>query len=99
MKFLVIFLLSFALFSQSPDPRSQGILDLTHSPKARMQNIPVRAVRMGDGFWTARMRVNIEKRIPTMLDLLDQHGPVDNFRRLSGGTQAPHAVPPHPHAS
>ena len=58
-----------------------------------MQNVPVHAVRMGDGFWAARMRVNIEKSIPTMLDLLEQHGTVDNFRRLSGRKKAPRLGP------
>jgi Uncharacterized protein conserved in bacteria len=48
---------------------------------------------MGEGFWTARMRVNVEKSIPTMLDLLEKHGTVDNFRRLSGRKKAPRAGP------
>jgi len=39
---------------------------------------------MGDGFWTPRRTINVEKSIPTMLEQLEQHGIVDNFLRLSG---------------
>ena len=74
-------------------PRDQGILNLTHSPQAKMQDIPIHAVKMGDGFWASRMQVNIEKSIPTMLDLLEQHGVMDNFRRLSGSRKVPRKGP------
>jgi uncharacterized protein len=89
----LILILSFSLLSQSLDPRDQGILNLERSPNALLQSIPIRAVRMGDGFWAARMRVNIEKSIPTMLDLLEQHGSVDNFRRLSVRKKTPRIGP------
>jgi DUF1680 family protein len=46
--------------------------------------MPIRAVTMGDGFWAQRMRTNVEDSIPTLLALLEEHGVVDNFRRLSG---------------
>jgi hypothetical protein len=39
---------------------------------------------MGNGFWSERMRTNVEESIPTLLALLEEHGVVDNFRRLSG---------------
>jgi hypothetical protein len=39
---------------------------------------------MGNGFWSERMRTNVEESIPTLLGLLEEHGVVDNFRRLSG---------------
>jgi DUF1680 family protein len=41
-------------------------------------------VRVNDGFWGARRKTNVERSIPTMLQLLEEHGVVDNFRRLSG---------------
>lgn len=70
------------------DPwREQGVVFTRHSPFAQLRDVPVRAVRMGDGFWAARMRVNVERSIPTLLDQLEQHGIFDNFRRLSGRRQ------------
>lgn len=70
------------------DWRTQGVLYLQHSPHAKLRDVPVRAVTMGEGFWSARRRVNVERSIPTLLTLLEQHGIVDNFRRLSGRVQA-----------
>ncbi|HKW99127.1 MAG TPA: beta-L-arabinofuranosidase domain-containing protein [Bryobacteraceae bacterium] len=68
--------------------RSEGVINTNHSPYAKLHTVPVRAVRISDGFWSARMRINVERSIPTMLDELEQHGVVDNFRRLSGRKQA-----------
>lgn len=82
-----------AAFAQSPDQRGQGILNLSRSPQSKVQNVPIGAVKMGDGFWTPRMRVNVEKSIPTMLDLLEQHGTIDNLRRLSGRKNVPRRGP------
>ena len=48
---------------------------------------------MDDGFWEARMRINVERSIPSMLDELEQHGVMDNFRRLSGASKAPRRGP------
>jgi DUF1680 family protein len=72
-----------------PDGRDAGIVDTRHSPYARQHGVPVRAVRMGAGFWASRMAVNAERSIPTLLDLLEAHGVVDNFRRLSGQKNVP----------
>jgi len=82
--FTIPILFVSSALAQTADWRSQGILNLTHSPQAKMQDVPVHAVKVGEGFWAPRMRVNVEKSIPTMLDLLEQHGVMDNFRRLSG---------------
>src|SRR5690606_33433042 len=49
--------------------------------------------RMGEGFWTPRMRTNVERSLPTMLQLLEEHGVVDNFRRLSGRKNVPRRGP------
>jgi hypothetical protein len=43
---------------------------------------------MSEGLWFERMKTNSEKSIPTMLALLEQHGVVDNFRRLCGRSNA-----------
>ena len=90
-KLACLFLLPLPLLAQ--DWRSQGILHLDHSPYAKLRSVPVRAVTMGEGFWSPRMRVNLERSIPSLLELLEQHGVVDNFRRLSGRSSAPRRGP------
>jgi len=79
--------------AQAPAERDAGILDVARSPRAKLRNVPVRAVKMGEGFWTARMKVNVEASIPSLLELLEQHGIVDNFRRLSGRKNVPRRGP------
>ena len=69
------------------------MIDVGHSPHVKLHTVPIRAVRMDDGFWSARMRINVESSIPAMLQELEQHGIVDNFRQLSGGKQAPRRGP------
>jgi hypothetical protein len=48
---------------------------------------------MSGGFWSSRMRAYVERSIPTRFTLLEEHGVVDNFRRLSGQKQAPRKGP------
>lgn len=81
------------LNAQDSPERGQGILDLSRSPKAKLRNVPVQAVKMGDGFWAPRRKTNVEKSIPSMLELLEQHGIIDNFRRLSGRKTVPRRGP------
>ncbi len=69
-------------------PPEKVILELTNSPRAKLRNVPVSAVRITEGFWSARRKTNVEKSIPTMLRLLEEHGVADNFRRLSGTKKA-----------
>lgn len=96
MRTVVVPVLALGLISAGsavPQPRadewrSQGVLSLQRSPHTRLRDVPVRAVTMGEGFWSSRMRVNVERSIPTLLALLEQHGIVDNFRRVSGRVQA-----------
>jgi DUF1680 family protein len=73
--------------------RNQGVLHLDRSPHARLRSVPVRAVRIHDGFWARRRQVNVERSIPTLLQLLEENGVVDNFRRISGRKQAPRRGP------
>ncbi|MBV8810354.1 MAG: glycoside hydrolase family 127 protein [Acidobacteriaceae bacterium] len=69
---------------QPGDWRSQGVIYLDSSLNARLHPVPIQAVHMGDGFWKARRNVTTERSLPTLLQLLEEHGVVDNFRRLSG---------------
>lgn len=71
----------------------QGIVHVTSSPYAKLHAVPVHAVKMGEGFWSSRMKTNVERSIPTLLQLLEEHGIVDNFRRLSGSKHVPRRGP------
>lgn len=76
-----------------PDWHSEGVIYLANSLNARLHPVPVQAVHMTDGFWTARRRVTTERSLPTLLALLEEHGAVDNFRRLSGRKSVPRRGP------
>ncbi len=69
--------------------RDEGVIFLDHSLNARLHTVPVQAVRIGDGFWAARRRVATERSLPTLLEELEAHGVVDNFRRLEGHSDIP----------
>jgi len=69
---------------KDPAWKDQGIENLAKSPHAKLRNIPVRAVTIHDGFWGRRREVNVSKSIPTMHDLLEANGRMNNYRRLAG---------------
>jgi len=69
------------------------VVDVSKSPKAVVHGIPVTAVKFGDGFWTERRRVNEEVSLPTMFELLEQNGILDNFRRAAGTKDVPRRGP------
>lgn len=76
-----------------PDWKQQGVIYLADSPNARQHPVPVQAVHFGDGFWSARRRAVTEKSLPSLLLLLEEHGVVDNFRRLAGRSDLPRRGP------
>lgn len=73
--------------------KDQGVLSLASSPRAKLHDVPVHAVTITEGFWAQRRRINVEKSIPTMLELLEANGRMDNFRRLTGKSAAPQKGP------
>src|SRR5580704_7850196 len=73
--------------------RDQGVLNLANSPYAKLHSVPVRAVTIEEGFWSKRRKTNVERSIPTMREQLEQHGRMDNFRRLLGKSSAPQKGP------
>src|SRR5579875_2349134 len=93
--------LGFAALALSTPPtppdnqnwRQEGVIFLDHSVNAHLRPVPIEAVHLGDGFWTARRRVTTERSLPTMLQLLEEHGVVDNFRRLAGHPEIPRKGP------
>ncbi len=74
-----------SICSAENPPTDQGVIYLDRSPYARLRSVPIRAVKIQDGFWGARRKVNVEKSIPGIRVLLEEHGIVDNFRRISNG--------------
>jgi len=76
-----------------PAWNQQGVIFLDESPNARQHPVPVQAVHIGDGFWAARRRVVTERSLPSLLLLLEEHGVVDNFRRLEGRPDLPRRGP------
>jgi DUF1680 family protein len=73
--------------------QEQGVLNLGNSPYAKLHCVPVRAVTIEPGFWSQRRKTNVDRSIPTMHDQLEQHGRMDNFRRLTGKSTAPQIGP------
>lgn len=73
--------------------KTQPILDVSKSPQAKVQGVPIRAVKMGEGFWAGRRRANVEKSIPSLYELLEANGIIDNFRRVSGRKNVPRRGP------
>ena len=73
--------------------KDQGVLNLANSPYAKLHTVPVRAVTITEGFWSKRRKINVEKSIPSMLTELEQHGRMDNYRRLVGKSTEPEKGP------
>src|SRR5271168_4011444 len=76
-----------------PSWKDQGIENLSRSPYAKLKNIPVHAVTIESGFWEKRRVINVEKSIPSMHDLLEANGRMNNFRRLIGKSSAAQSGP------
>ena len=74
--------------TDAPAWKDQGIENLAKSPHAKLRDIPVRAVTITGGFWAQRREINVTKSIPTMHDLLEANGRMNNFRRLVGKSTA-----------
>ena len=89
-----LFLLAASLLlAADGDWQSQGVVSVARSPYAKLHAVPIHAVKMGDGFWSVRRAINVEKSIPTLLAELEQHGVVDNFLRLEGKKDVPRRGP------
>src|SRR5215831_1964312 len=79
--------------TDSPDWKDQGVENLAKSSHAKLRDIPVRAVTINGGFWGPRREINVSKSIPTMHDLLEANGRMNNFRRLMGKSPAAQSGP------
>jgi DUF1680 family protein len=79
--------------TNAPDRKSQGIENLVKSPHAKLRDIPVSAVTITGGFWGPRREISAAKSIPSMHDLLEANGRMNNFRRLVGKSAAAQSGP------
>lgn len=79
--------------ASQPAWKDAGVIDLAHSPYAKLKTVPVRAVEIREGFWSRRRVTNVEASIPSMHDELVQHGRMDNFLRLEGKASVPQKGP------
>jgi DUF1680 family protein len=80
----MVFLLAGIAAAQDPPRREKPVLDTSKSAFALLHGVPVSAVTVRDGFWSPRRKAAISVSLPTFLELLEQNGEIDNFRRLSG---------------
>src|SRR5580658_506497 len=79
--------------TDSPGWKDQGIENLAKSPHAKLRDIPVRALTITGGFWGPRREINATRSIPTMHDLLEANGRMNNFRRVVGKSDAAQSGP------
>jgi uncharacterized protein len=77
----------------NPDWKDQGVLDVDHSPYAKLHNVPIHAVTITSGFWGTRRAVNVNNSIPSMEKLLEVNGRMNNFLRLAGKSDAKQTGP------
>src|SRR6476620_4740575 len=73
--------------------QDQGVINTANSPYAKLHSVPVRAVTIEEGFWSKRRKTNVEHSIPTLRVELEEHGRMDNFRRLVGKSKEPQKGP------
>ncbi len=76
-----------------PAWKDQGVENLAKSPHAKLRDVPVRAVTITGGFWAQRREINVTRSIPTMHDLLEANGRMNNFLRLAGKSTAAQSGP------
>ncbi|GGH13854.1 glycoside hydrolase family 127 protein [Silvibacterium dinghuense] len=76
-----------------PDWKEMGVIATRKSPYAKLHSVPVRAVTVETGFWSARRETNVTASIPSMREELLEHGRMDNFLRLEGKSSAPQRGP------
>jgi uncharacterized protein len=60
------------------------VVDTSRSPHVRLRPLPLTDVKLSDGFWEPRRRVNREETLPSQYRHLEETGRLDNFRKASG---------------
>ena len=64
--------------------RPSVVVNTSRSPHACLKPLPLTDVRLSDGLWEPRRRVNRKVTLPSQYDLLESTGRLDNFRRAAG---------------
>lgn len=86
----VVLLLSAAVFAgKDKKERPAGVVATGKSPYALLHDVPLAGVQLGEGFWRTRMEKNHNAGVMALYRLLEEHGVIDNFRRLSGRKNVP----------
>ncbi|ABW01801.1 glycoside hydrolase family 127 protein [Caldivirga maquilingensis] len=60
------------------------IVDTSRSPYAKLRPVSMSDVKLTDGFWSPRLDKLVNVTLPTMYNLLEETGRIDNFRVVSG---------------
>src|SRR5271154_3237585 len=81
------------MIAWAADWRDQGVIFTEASPHAKLHPVPGRAGTIREGFWSPRRKTNIERSLPAMLQLLEEHGVMDNFARVAGTKNVPRRGP------
>jgi DUF1680 family protein len=84
---------SIAFAAEEQAWKNRPVLDTSKSPHAVLYGVPVSAVKIEDGFWAERRKVNVEISLPSLLELFEQNGIIDSFRRASGKKNVPRRGP------
>jgi len=62
-----------------------GLIDNSRSVSHRVTSVPIPRVKICSGFWRDRIEATRDNGMPRLLELLEEHGVLDNFRRISWG--------------
>jgi DUF1680 family protein len=65
------------------------MVDTTASRHAFLRPLSLTDVRLSDGFWEPRRRINREETLPSQYGHIEETGRLDNFRRASGKIEVP----------
>ncbi len=66
---------------------SEGVI---FSKKTKLKTVPIRAVKLRDGFWKTKMELNHSRGLPRLLEHLEANHVVENFSVVSGRKQGKH---------
>jgi uncharacterized protein len=69
-------------------PSGEGVVATLPDSHFVLRALSPGTVELRDGFWAPKLRVNQAVSLPSLYDLLEENGIVDNFRRLAGSGPA-----------
>ena len=73
----------------SPSKTAALVVDTRSSPHAKLRPVPLGSVTLSDTFWAPRRRINRDVTLPTQFQHLEETDRLNNFRRVSGKSDAP----------